>query len=498
MSNRPHGLEIRTCLSLIFLSLLFAACGQAPPSTTTEQNLQATVSVLQTQIANRPQPAQTQAQPAQTQAASVPTQVPEAPKSTTAPDSTPANNEQGYVGGTTDESGSSAYFLHWTENNGQITGELLRAGFDIVDGAKEFRTRSMPVTGTRDGQTLNLVIKNIGESQATGIFREDGALELHDSQGQVIHPIFFPATKQRFDELAEQIVNATPKVVVAKIDATKGDPGWQNLSVSLAIRNEGSSPFTIKFANESPSLSIQEGRNYEFRLQLQSDSGFVDTSIGPVRRFTPAVTGPTKEDKEYAELESFPLLPGFAFCGIAIQQSEEGEAAFLRANGRVPEGTTPARLALGNYVGIDLTTPPSPDNCRASNIDKIPQMSTDITLGRQDRPFALVRVKNIDGNAIDKLYNRKVVNVAVDIQNLNKLDELKVTDMRIAIIDEDGIVRPTEPDNELKCLATRYLKNETIGPSQTTTYNFCFPSRPSAKIAAFVVWWLGQYGVVRP
>ena len=57
MSTSKLTILARIFLLFATLSLVLAGCGQAPQATTGEQNLQATVSVLQTQIANQPQTA---------------------------------------------------------------------------------------------------------------------------------------------------------------------------------------------------------------------------------------------------------------------------------------------------------------------------------------------------------------------------------------------------------------------------------------------------------
>lgn len=57
MSTSKLTILARIFLLFATLSLVLAGCGQAPQAATREQNLQATVSVLQTQIANQPQTA---------------------------------------------------------------------------------------------------------------------------------------------------------------------------------------------------------------------------------------------------------------------------------------------------------------------------------------------------------------------------------------------------------------------------------------------------------
>jgi hypothetical protein len=200
---------LRAAVPFLFLSLLLAGCGTAPQSTTQEQNLQGTVSALQTQVASQRAPTATLATTAPAQE---PTSLP--PTNTVI-----SSNPQEYLA-TSKQQGVTIYFLSWTEKNGHIIGDITAAIVqELFSGEKRFRILRLPVRGTRRESSIDFVILTERNdcSEYTGSL-EDGGNILKLNFGEAL--VFQHASKQDFDKAVAALnLSVTPTIEPTSVQA---------------------------------------------------------------------------------------------------------------------------------------------------------------------------------------------------------------------------------------------------------------------------------------
>jgi hypothetical protein len=215
MLYQKQGIFVQTCSLFTALLLLLVACGQSPQTTSStpvetptagEQKLQATVNTLQTQLA--------------VQSTLVPATQAPAPTSVALPTANTVTEPQSYLAQLVEPDGRKyILFLSWTESNGQTTFELLSRGETLYNNVKTYFEYTLPIQGTRDGSTLNLVISDETGSRTnkfTGTIDDsDGSLKLW-LEGQTQRPpiyVFHRATRQEFEKQAQILADNLPTMV---------------------------------------------------------------------------------------------------------------------------------------------------------------------------------------------------------------------------------------------------------------------------------------------
>src|SRR3990170_2612329 len=259
--------------------------------------------------------------------------------------------------------------------------------------------------------------------------------------------------------------------------------GWQEVKIDLGIQNAEPMPVAVRFpgCGDTGYLSIQEApQPYDSKFDYQHLALF---------------------GLPQYPLTNMPLPPGFRYCGYLgnpLEDRSQLTAIPLRIEGRIPQGMHLTYLGVDSYNSVELTETPDLGQCKPTGAETLPEMTVETPLGLESAPFALISIASIDRNhpPMPGVYSPEepTTVVRLNIKNPDAFNELVVESLRVAIIDDDGIVRPMvggEVNNPEGCQNFPVLSSGSvryrIGPSQTITQNLCFNERPN-EIAAVIIW----------
>lgn len=283
---------------------------------------------------------------------------------------------------------------------------------------------------------------------------------------------------------------AEGKLIPLQIDLIDTGDGWQEVTLGLGIRNDEHDEFFVSFpGGQSATVTIQEeGRSYEAEILFE-----------PVQD---QITLPQRG------LYQFPVPSGFTFCGIYTWGRNSGGELeqmvnLLQVKTRIPQNTHLMSLEVAGYPSTDLTSAPDLNQCNnATAAEALPQMSSDLPVNthRPGPSYFLPSVSSLDRNhprLAGRFDDELITLLKLNIKNPNQFDELVIDDLKVALIDEDGVIRPvlggTFPDDPEGCQNLPPAPNPLrVGPSQTATLNLCYSERPQ-EVAAIVIWSYDHY-----
>jgi hypothetical protein len=231
-----------------------------------------------------------------------------------------------------------------------------------------------------------------------------------------------------------------------------GDPGYSQLRVRFGLRNSTDHSVAADLGTSTGTLTIREGRTYQF----------------PIQNIPPTGEG-----------LNFILPPHAAVCGTGgpsgyrgIGGNEAGDTLPIEADGQIPTGTNPTTLAFidpyqpSATVSLDLTAAPQPDACTpdTSNASLLP---ADIAIGQSG--------STTDGTLHLSLLTTqggKGIVVQAKLQNNDKLDPLSLDLSQLWALDDHGNAIDFVPDSQVsRC---NYDGKFSMGPGQSDTQNFCY------------------------
>jgi hypothetical protein len=296
----------------------------------------------------------------------------------------------------------------------------------------------------------------------------------------------------------------TPFHIAVNTSTQGADPGWQKLSVDLGIRNDGSEPQYVQFPGDSKGsvfASIQEeGRYYDFKLSYPPADTF--PAVSPAQPFSDT-QDPQRPD--IGSFYGFALPPHFALCGLYIADDGFGHTHVLRAEGQIPEGTTPIALELEGYpAAVDLRNKPNQAKCAPENTDSLPKGPVTL-VGSESTGSATATANTSEtttegtSEAILRILDMRVFPrnkvlpqsmLIMELQNQNSLGQFAIHDLRVWLLDDDGIGRTpigylSDPCNPNYVAASEM--DISLGPSQTAEVGVCFPYRANHHGVALVL-----------